>query len=50
MLVPYVCGMRTWIGGSLDWSSRTKRYQSQPGAFLPQPASYLERDLVVAGQ
>ncbi|WP_369172886.1 terpene cyclase [Streptomyces sp. R28] len=48
VLVPYVRGMRTWIRGNLDWSSRTKRYRAQPGASVPQPASYLEQDLVVA--
>ncbi|MFI6106478.1 terpene cyclase [Streptomyces sp. NPDC051310] len=48
VLLPYVSGMRTWIRGNLDWSSRTKRYQAQAGAPVPQPASYLEPDLVVA--
>lgn len=47
VLVPYLAGMRTWIRGNLDWSSRTRRYQSQSGATAPRPALYLEPDLVV---
>ncbi|MDW6059666.1 terpene cyclase [Streptomyces sp. FXJ1.4098] len=48
LLTPYLAGMRTWIRGNLDWSSRTKRYQSRTGGRAPQPALYLEPDLVVA--
>lgn len=48
LLTPYLAGMRTWIRGNLDWSSRTKRYQSPDGGSAPRPALYLEPDLVVA--
>lgn len=47
VLTPYLDGMRTWIRGNLDWSGRTGRYRSQTGGTAPQPAVYLEPDLVV---
>lgn len=47
VLTPYLDGMRTWIRGNLDWSSRTRRYQPQTDATAPQPAQYLEPDVVV---
>ncbi|UDF08786.1 terpene cyclase [Streptomyces sp. WA1-19] len=47
LLTPYLSGMRTWIRGNLDWSRRTKRYQT---ATEPQvlPAEYIERTLIGA--
>jgi hypothetical protein len=40
----YAAGMRSWMRGNLDWSSRTKRYQDL--ADVGAPAEYLEATLV----
>ncbi|HVV20582.1 MAG TPA: hypothetical protein VHF06_14190 [Pseudonocardiaceae bacterium] len=43
-LARYAAGMRSWMRGNLDWSSRTKRYQDP--VDVGAPAEYLEATLV----
>jgi hypothetical protein len=50
VLVPYLAGMRTWMRGNLDWSSRTKRYRSPKDTAAAQPVEYLEAALMKAEQ
>lgn len=40
VLVPYLAGMRTWMRGNLDWSSRSQRYEA--ASVGTRPAEYLE--------
>ncbi|WP_324192478.1 terpene synthase family protein [Nocardia transvalensis] len=44
VLDPYLAGMRTWMRGNLDWSSRSKRYRAVADGVLPE--EYLEPALM----
>ncbi|ATL26532.1 hypothetical protein KY5_1514 [Streptomyces formicae] len=49
VLTPYLAGMRTWMRGNLDWSSRTKRYEAAEVADdSRRPDAYLETVLTRA--
>ncbi|MGW2231860.1 terpene synthase family protein [Streptomyces formicae] len=51
VLTPYLAGMRTWMRGNLDWSSRTKRYEAAEVADdSRRPDAYLETVLTRAEQ
>lgn len=45
-LVRYTAGMRTWMRGNLDWSSRTRRYQSVTDLHSAGQGDYLESALL----
>ena len=45
-LTRYAAGMRTWMRGNLDWSSRTRRYQSVADLHPAGPGGYLESALL----
>jgi len=45
-LTPYAAGMRTWMRGNLDWSSRTRRYQSVTDPGPSGQDDYLESALL----
>lgn len=47
VLVPVVAGMRSWMRGNLDWSSRTQRYRTQADTAAVSPEEYLEADLMM---
>lgn len=42
VLVPCLAGMRTWMRGNLDWSTRTRRYQPTSHSKQLPPEHYLE--------
>lgn len=44
-LAAYLDGMRSWMRGNLDWSSRTRRYRFQ--GEVADPADYLETAITV---
>jgi hypothetical protein len=46
LLVPYLAGMRTWMRGNLDWSTRTRRYQPASHREPLSPGDYLEAALM----
>jgi hypothetical protein len=45
-LTPYAAGMRTWMRGNLDWSSRTRRYQPVTDLDPGGQGDYLESALL----
>ncbi|MFI9503587.1 hypothetical protein [Nocardia sp. NPDC052566] len=44
VLIPYAAGMRTWMRGNLDWSSRSRRYEADSVGVRPE--TYLEPALM----
>lgn len=44
VLAPYLAGMRSWMRGNLDWSSRSKRYRAASDEVRPE--EYLEATLM----
>ncbi|MFY1632491.1 terpene synthase family protein [Solwaraspora sp. WMMB335] len=46
VLDPYLAGMRSWMRGNVDWSSRTKRYQSAELVGPARTGEYLETTLL----
>ncbi|RLV08590.1 terpene cyclase [Streptomyces griseocarneus] len=50
VLEPYLAGMRSWMRGNLDWSTRTKRYHPSTPADRAGPEEYLEPSLMRDGR